>query len=89
MQTVLESFIGFVNALVVERGVLDRLPGAILGHVKALVRDRRDESKSKIDEIVGESKDITEHREQISIRLEKLKKVLETLKNHHRQRGIY
>lgn len=69
------SFVGYVNSLVVESGILDELPKAILTEDRIHCQDA-----TKIEMIAGERASIARKRERDQTDLETLKKVLTTLK---------
>lgn len=70
------SFVGYVNSLVVESGILDELPTAIL--IQQFVMEELDEKD--IDEIAVEPSATIQQREQDEKNLESLKRVHVKLK---------
>ncbi|KAK3377308.1 P-loop containing nucleoside triphosphate hydrolase protein [Lasiosphaeria ovina] len=69
------SFVGYVNSLVVESGILHELPRAILTQHRILREDA-----AKIELIAGEKASDARKRERDQADLDTLKRVLETLK---------
>lgn len=71
------AFVGYVNALVVENGILNNLPKVILTQKQIMHEDG-----PVLARIAGEKLSETRQREKINCELETLKKVLETLKEY-------
>jgi hypothetical protein len=77
------SFVGYVNSLVVESGILQELPKAILTEGRI-----HGEDAAKIETIAGERPSDARQRERDRDDLKILKKVLETLKDSSTERGF-
>ncbi|KAK3933972.1 hypothetical protein QBC46DRAFT_92488 [Diplogelasinospora grovesii] len=76
-ETSMTAFVGYVNALVVENGILDELPKAILTQKHIM-----DADASVLEKIAGEKPSEARQREKDNRELEVLKKALETLEGY-------
>jgi hypothetical protein len=68
------AFVGYVNSLVVESGILRQLPNAIFSQEGML-----DASQETINEIAAEEEDEANEREENKRNLNTLRRILETL----------
>jgi len=71
------SFVGYVNALVVEKGILQELPNAILTQ-KLIIYEKEE----IINNIAGEKEAHAKKREQMERDLQTLNGVLKTLREY-------
>ncbi|KAK3296515.1 P-loop containing nucleoside triphosphate hydrolase protein [Chaetomium fimeti] len=81
-ETSLVSFVGYVNALVVESGILRELPTAIFTPDIVML-----ESDNMINDIAGEKDTDAKRRERDERDLEELQAVMDVLENHMSRRN--